>query len=181
MSFQQICDWVVLISAAILAITNIFKFFGKPIKFVKKKQDDEIDKRVENRLNELLPVYFEERDKETRAKYLSQRQAYLEEIQCEVTNNVSEPLNEIKDILKAQEETLRTLQQGTKDVLRQKIMDIYHTYKIERKFPIYAKEKLDELYKDYKAEEGNSYIDKYYKRMVDWEVDYSEEDGENEN
>lgn len=79
-----------------------------------------------------------------------------------------------------QTDAIETLQKGTKDVLRQKIMDIYHEYKNIRKFPIYVKEKLDELYKDYKAENGNSYIDKYYDRMKNWEVDYSEDNGMDE-
>ena len=62
--------------------------------------------------------------------------------------------------------SIEVLKQGTKDVLRQKIMAIYHEYKAERAFPIHVKEALDELYKDYKKEVGNSYIDKYYGRMV---------------
>lgn len=62
-------------------------------------------------------------------------------------------------------------------MLRQRIMDIYHRYKADRRMPIYAKEALDELYKDYKAEGGNSYIDKYYKRMCLWET-YDDENYE---
>ena len=37
-------------------------------------------------------------------------------------------------------------------------------------------ETIDELYKDYKSQEGNSYIDKYYKRMSNWEIDYTEDE-----
>jgi hypothetical protein len=33
---------------------------------------------------------------------------------------------------------------------------------------IYEKEALEQYYIDYKAEGGNSYIDKYYKRMSTW-------------
>lgn len=180
MNLEEICNWIVLFSAVILAITNILKFFGKPIKIVKKRQDEEIEKKIENFLDIRLPVYFDERDKTTREKYLAQRLSYLNEIQAEVTKNVSLPIEEIKELLVQQQQALKTLQQGTKDVLRQKIMDIYHTYKIDRKIPIYVKEKLDELYKDYKQEGGNSYIDKYYKRMCSWEIDYSEDDNEDE-
>lgn len=53
-------------------------------------------------------------------------------------------------------------------------MAIYHQYKKEKRFPIHVREALDELYRDYKSEGGNSYIDKYYKRMADWE-EYEEE------
>ena len=34
----------------------------------------------------------------------------------------------------------------------------------------YDKEVLDELYKDYKSQLGNSYIDKYYNRMKNWHI-----------
>ena len=74
--------------------------------------------------------------------------------------------------------SIEVLKQGTKDVLRQKIMAIYHEYKSERSFPIHVKEALDELYKDYKKEGGNSYIDKYYGRMSKWKITYP--DGDNE-
>lgn len=62
--------------------------------------------------------------------------------------------------------------------MRQRIMDIYHRYKKEKSYPIHEKEKLEELYKDYKAEKGNSYIDKYYNRMQTWEVYYEDVDAD---
>ena len=49
-------------------------------------------------------------------------------------------------------------------------MTIYHDYKKERALPLQVREALNELYKDYKAEGGNSYIDKYYGRMASWET-----------
>ena len=173
-------DLVIFISAVVLAIINILNFIGKPIKAIRKKQDTELNKKINARLDEILPEYFDKRDQETRAKYLSQRQAYLKDIQGEVLFEVSVPLHEINDLLSLQTDAIETLQKGTKDVLRQKILDIYHEYKHIRRFPIYVKEKLDELYKDYKAENGNSYIDKYYGRMKNWEVDYSEDNGMDE-
>ena len=53
-------------------------------------------------------------------------------------------------------------------------MDIYNKYKFDKRMPIYMREALNELYKDYKAEGGNSYIDKYYNRMKEWET-YNDE------
>ena len=62
------------------------------------------------------------------------------------------------------------MKNGLKDILRQKIMAIYHTYRKYQMIPLSEKEKVDELYKDYKAQKGNSYIDKYYKRITTWSV-----------
>ena len=180
MNFEDICNWVVLISATLFAIKNILNWIGKPFGFFKKKQDEELKEKVNAYLEEKLPLYFEERDKQTREKYLAQRINYLNEIQSEVTENVSTPIEEINKNIAVLKEAVEVLKQGTKDVLRQKIMDIYHEYKSERKFPIYVKEKLDELYKDYKREGGNSYIDKYYDRMSKWDIEFSEDEDDDE-
>ena len=59
---------------------------------------------------------------------------------------------------------------SAKDVLREKIMAIYHKNKKDRTLTFHEKEALDQYYKDYKAINGNSYIDKYYKRMCTWTV-----------
>lgn len=126
-------------------------------------------------MDQQLPDKFLAHDLETREKYLSDRQRYLEEIKDAVYLDIKNTLEEIKQLNIEQNEAISVLKQGTKDVLRQKIMAIYHEYKKERRFPIHAKEALDELYKDYKAEGGNSYIDKYYKRMSAWEA-YEEKD-----
>ena len=176
MDFQTICNWVVLISAVTLAITNIYKFFANPIKAGSKKANDKLNEKIDARINVKVPELHKKRDEETRETYLAQRTNYLNEIQTEVTNNISVPIEDISKNMIVLTEAIATLQKGTKDVLRQKIMDIYHEFKHERRFPVYSKEKLDELYKDYKAEGGNSYIDKYYGRMSKWDVDYSEED-----
>ena len=37
-TFQTICNLIVLIGAAVVAISNILKFFGKPVKLFKKKK-----------------------------------------------------------------------------------------------------------------------------------------------
>lgn len=85
-------------------------------------------------------------------------------------------IKEIKELLKELKQQLNILTDSSKDIMRQRIMDIYHRYKSERILPLYAREALDELYKDYKKENGNSYIDKYYKRMCSWETVYTKDD-----
>ena len=71
---------------------------------------------------------------------------------------------------------MKILTESSKDMLRDKIMDIYSRSKAKKVLTYHDKESLEQYYKDYKAEKGNSYIDKYYKRMCTYEV---EEDSEN--
>ena len=141
---------------------------------MKKRKDKELQDNLQKILDETLPKHFEAHDLETRDRYLNDRLRYLHEIKQEVLNETKDVLEEIRQLNIEQSENLKILNQGSKDVLRQKIMTIYHQYKEKQKMPIFAKESLDELYKDYKAQGGNSYIDKYYNRMCKWEV-YQEE------
>ena len=52
---------------------------------------------------------------------------------------------------------------------------IYNDNKHDRTLEETEKERLDELYSDYKAEGGNSFIDKYYHRMCNWTTISDEE------
>jgi hypothetical protein len=63
-----------------------------------------------------------------------------------------------------------TLCISAKDVLREKIMQLYFKNKKDKMLTLHEKEALDQYYIDYKAIKGNSYIDKYYNRMRLWQV-----------
>lgn len=101
-------------------------------------------------------------------------------------NKQNEEIKEIKDLLvnfinttKEQNDKidakLESISEGSKDMLRQRIMSYYYKGKQYRELSIYQKEAVDELYKDYKKLGGNNYIDKYYARMSEWNVHYAEE------
>ena len=73
---------------------------------------------------------------------------------------------------------MEKLNNGQKDVLRQKIMAIYSKNKLNKTLTYDEKDNLDALYHDYKAIDGNSYIDKIYNRINKWKVlddDYIED------
>ena len=175
---QDICNWIILFGAVTVAIINILKFFGKPVSFFKKKKDTEYQQMLKKSLDEIMPNYFEQHDLQTRDKYLEDRMNYLKEIKESVLEDTKDILEEIRELSIEQSKNLEKLNQSSKDMLRQKIMAIYHQHKEHRKMPIFAKEVLDELYKDYKSQGGNSYIDKYYNRMSKWEIDYTEDEDE---
>ena len=170
LSISQFCDIIILVSALCIAITNIYNFFAKPTSKLKKKKTEELNNQISGILDEKLPEILLEHDLETRQKYLN-------EIKTEVLTNIKGTLDSIYKLNLEQNESIKTLSQGNKDMLRQRIMDIYYTYREEKRLPIHKKEALDELYKDYKAEGGNSYIDKYNNRMKLWEV-YDDENYE---
>lgn len=161
--FESICNWIVLIAAVIVGITNIAKFFGKPIGLFKNKCNKEEKARTIAIIKEVLPELLKEHDLETRERYKADRERYLKEICADVTEIM-------KGILDQQNATIEKLTTSSKDILREKIMSLYQNGKATKTLEHYQKEALVQWYKDYKSMKGNSYIDKYYKRMNKWAV-----------
>ena len=164
---QTICNIIIIIGGAIIAIKNVAEWFGKPIRLFKKKSDNIFEERVIEILTKVLPNMFLEHDLETRNKYLADRQACLQDIKSEVLKSIQGELGQVAQLTKQYE----ALVISAKDVLREKIMAIYHKNKKDRVLTVSEKEALDQYYIDYKAMKGNSYIDKYYTRMKTWKID----------
>lgn len=163
---QYICNIIILIGGAIMAVKGIADFFGKPIGLFKKKNEAEFEKKVVKIINKIMPELFLAHDLETRDKYRKDRENYLQEIKSEVLKSIQAELGQVGELTQQYE----TLAISAKDVLREKIMAIYHKNKKDRTLSYHEKEALDQYYKDYKSINGNSYIDKYYTRMKDWRV-----------
>lgn len=179
LSVEELCDWIILIAAAGAALYKILGWFKSPFKWGKKKKEELAEERKQeicDVLEENLPDHFLKHDLETRQKYLNDRLNYLNEIKNEILADIGETLNEIKEMNIEQTKQISLIHQSSKDMLRQRIMMIYHNCKVSKRISIYDREALDEAYKDYKKEGGNSYIDKYYNRTLSWETYYP--DGE---
>ena len=171
---QTICNIIIVVGGAIVAIKNVAEWFGKPIRFFKKKSDDNFDAKVIAIIKKIIPDMLIEHDLETRAKYRADRENYLQEIKKEVLASIQQELGQVANLT----EQYEALVISAKDVLREKIMTIYHKNKRDRTLTEHEKEALDQYYIDYKAMKGNSYIDKYYNRMKKWGIiieDYDDE------
>lgn len=171
-TLSGVVDLIILIGALCGAIYKIWDFFAKPTSRIKQRREEREKARIIAVLDEVLPDKLKAHDLETRDRYKADRQQYLLDIKEEVVKALGGSVNQNKEDLEA-------LIISAKDVLREKIMAIYHEYKSERAFPTHKKEALVQYYKDYKKLNGNSYIDKYYNRMKSWKEiydDYSEDD-----
>lgn len=167
-----IVDLIILIGALCAAIYKIWEFFAKPTSTLKQKVTAKKEARIREIIKEELPQALEKHDLKLREKYKADRQKYLNEIKDEVLTQVEDPITKNADDLEA-------LKISARDVLREKIMAIYHKNKYDRSLTQYEKEALEQYYKDYKALNGNSYIDKYYNRMKLWTTiydDYSDDE-----
>jgi hypothetical protein len=132
--------------------------------------DEVLEDKVKCIVNNMMPDILYKHDLETRDKYKNDRQRYLNEIKTEVSNDMQGEFTAIEEL----KDYVNQLALSAKDVLREKIMAIYHKNKADRAMSENEREALDVYYADYKAIGGNSYIDKYYRRMKRWRVDYED-------
>lgn len=174
-SFYVICTAIVLFVSTITSIATIITLCKNSGKKIKDRYNTELKELIVKTLKAELPEMLKEHDLEIRERYKSDREKYLNEIHDSVLSATKDDLNQVK-ILGIQYESLMI---SARDVLREKITGIYVEFKDTKKLPILKKEKLDQFYKDYKALNGNSYIDKYYNRMCKWSIiddDYEDDD-----
>lgn len=164
---SQIVDLIILLGAVCGAAYKIWDFFAKPTSKLKSKLKTRRTDWIKAVLDEELPARFVAHDLETREKYKADRQQYLIDIKNEVIKTVGANISQNANDLEA-------LKISARDVLREKIMAIYHKNKHNRAMSEYEREALIQYYKDYKALNGNSYIDKRYERMKHWTIVYDE-------
>lgn len=164
----EVVDYIILGGALVAAVYKIYDFFAKPTSKLKQKISEKEKARINAVLDQRLPQVLYDHDLETRDKYKSDRQNYLNEIKAEV-------VKEIGDDIKTNTQTIEALVISAKDVLREKIMAIYHKNKYNRSMTEYEREALNQYYVDYKALNGNSYIDKRYNRMNKWRIIYDDD------
>ena len=158
---------IIIIAGVIAAITTISNAIGKPIKFLKIRNDQEFKDRVKTIIKTEMPQILETHDLETRKKYLSDREKYLNEIKEEVKQDIGDELDEVHSLAKQ----YKTLEMSAKDVLREKIVCMYNNNKDQRKLRYFERQALIQYHKDYKAMGGNSYIDVIYARMELWDTE----------
>jgi hypothetical protein len=161
---EAICDWIILLAATGTAIYKLIEFVSKPTSKIKQRKKEQLKEA----LKEVVPPYIETYSKQIQPQCAKQ-------ISSQVLGSIQDDIKEIKAMNIKQTNQIDNMNTSLKDILRQKIMTIYHTYRKYQALPISEREKLDEFYKDYKAQDGNSYIDKYYKRMGTWDTLTDEE------
>ena len=168
LTISELVDYIILFAALLGALYKIWDFFATPTSKLKKRAEEKEKQRISAVLNEKLPDALYNHDLETRERYKGDRQNYLNEIKNEI-------LKEIGNDILTNTQTIEALVISAKDVLREKIMAIYHKNKYNRTLTEYEREALNQYYIDYKALKGNSYIDKRYNRMDKWKVIYDDD------
>jgi hypothetical protein len=90
---QTVCNLIIIVGGAIMAIKSVSEWFGKPIRFFKKRSDDNFDDKVVSIIKREMPALFEAHDLKIRDKYRADREQYLKDITAEVIKNIKGELS----------------------------------------------------------------------------------------
>lgn len=166
-TFQLVCNIIVLIGGVAGAVAAIAALCGKPITFFKKKKAAQREKDRED-LSQTISIQLA-----PKFESLIKQISLLSQVQVEHNTTLEEMREEMeaqRKTLQEQKETLDIMVVTTKDLLRKAILNIYNDNKHHRTLTETERELVDELYRDYRREHGNSYIEKKYNRMKHWET-----------
>lgn len=172
-TFYVVCTMIVLFVSTITSICTIVTLAKNSGKKLKEKHDSDTRALIIDTLKASLPDMLYRHDLEVRDRYKADREKYLNDIKEATLEDMRTELAQVKllcEQLKDIKEQNSVLAISARDVLRVKIMSVYNKYRDEKSLPINVKERLDQFYKDYKALNGNSYIDKYYARTLKWKI-----------
>lgn len=132
MSITIIASGLVLAGTVAVALMNIGKLFDDSGRFIKKKNDS----HIEGIIDEKLPQYLQENNK-----------------------NIDEKLDKILEINQEQTRKIEQLEDSNTDMLRREIKKIYGKYRVFKKISQYDKIDCAKLVEDYRAENGNTYVE----------------------
>ena len=154
LDLNVVANVIILISAVIIAIKNIFGFFKKPVDDLQEKAHAEEKKRIEKVLEEKMPGLLEQN--------------------CSV---IMGSLEEIKKMSASQEKQIIEVQKSLDlinksqfDVLRYNMNKLYYKYHPYKKILSADKKAFIKLYDDYKDMKGNTWIDALYNELITWEI-----------
>lgn len=160
LDLNSAANLIILISAVILAGKNIYAFFKKPVDEVKKKVHDDEEQHIEEVFDRKMPE--------------------LLSANCQTLMG---SLKEIKDLTLSQEDRLKDVQktvnllsESQKDMLRYDMNRIYYKYLPYKKILSADKKAFIKLYNDYKAMDGNTWIDALHEELIKWPIVESSEE-----
>lgn len=196
MDLAMICDVIILIAAVLGAITAIWKFvfnsgqgIKKTVDKVAEEREAELNAKIDARIAEKVQPMIEQsartltasfevlldkhlpnrltaHDLETRQKYLADRQKYL----CEIKDEVIQVMQDRITAVDEHEDQMKVFTEVMKELLRERIMEIYRRNKHMRQLEDHERYELRQAYASYKSIHGNSYIDGYYATMETWDT-----------
>ena len=162
-SLQEVCNIIILISAVIIAVKNIYGFIKKPVDDLHEQAQTQEEEHIEKIVNKQVPDIVKKNQE-----------------------NIITSLDEIKDLLSNQEENLQKIQTSVDnlnisqlDLMRYNMNRLYYKYRPFKKILDCDKKAFIKLYDDYHNMGGNTWIDQLYSEAIKWEIVENEDELKN--
>lgn len=154
LSLQEICNIIILVSAVIIAVKNIYGFLKKPVDDLHGRAQSAEQRRVEEILSKKVP-----------------------EIVKTNQEDIIDSLEEIKGLVLDQQHNLNEIQKSVDllnisqmDLMRYNMNRLYYKYRPFKKILDCDKKAFMKLYNDYHDMGGNTWIDSLYNEVMCWEI-----------
>lgn len=154
LNLQEICNVIILVSAFILALKNIYGFLKKPVDDLHGRAQSAEQHRVEEILSKKVP-----------------------EIVKTNQEDIIDSLEEIKGLVLDQQHNFDKIQKSVDllntsqmDLMRYNMNRLYYKYRPFKKILDCDKKAFMKLYNDYHDMGGNTWIDSLYNEVMCWEI-----------
>ena len=154
LSLQEICNIIILVSAVIIAVKNIYGFLKKPVDDLHGRAQSAEQHRVEEILSKKVPEMVKANQED-----------------------IIDSLEEIKGLVLDQQHNLNKIQKSVDllnvsqmDLMRYNMNRLYYKYRPFKKILDCDKKAFMKLYNDYHDMGGNAWIDSLYNEVMCWEI-----------
>lgn len=160
---QEICNVIILVSAVIIAVKNIYGFIKKPVKGINDYALKAEQKRMEETLRREVPQIIKDN-----------------------LQDITATINELKAMNQSLQKQLEEIQQTSKmlktsqlDLLRYDMNRLYYKYRPYKKMLDCDKKAFMKFYTDYHDAGGNTWIDTLYEEVKEWGIVHDEDELKN--
>ena len=182
LNLQGVCNVIILVSAVIIALKNIYGFFKKPVTDLQDKARLAEEKRIVRIVEEKMPEILKKHSQNVKGE----RQLEDKKMAGAVIEAMDDKIEEVKEIQLDQGTQMQKIQKSVDllntsqmDLMRYNMNRLYYKYRPYKKILDCDKKAFIKLYNDYHEMGGNTWIDSLYEEVKKWET--VEDDCELEN
>lgn len=183
---QELCNIIILVSAVILAVKNIYSFFRKPVDDLHDREIDREERHINDVLQKQIPQMLEKHSLKLQDTRRLEDEEMAQTIKDSVVAAVSDKIEELKEITLDQGTELKHIQQSIDllnasqlDLMRYNMNGLYYKYRPYKKILDCDKKAFIKFYNDYHSMGGNTWIDTLYEEVIHWEIIHDESELKN--
>lgn len=176
-SLTDICNVIVLVSAVIIAGTNIWNFFKKPVDDMQERANAREEEHIEEVIDRRVPDLLAEHSARVKNERNREDACMAQSIKDDIIAAVDQKVDELKQMTMEQDKQLTAigksidlLNQSQLDMMRYNMNKIYYKYHPYKKIMSADKKAFIKIYNDYKLMDGNTWIDTLYGELKDWPI-----------